>query len=139
MTNKTAMNIPIGLKIAAAYLVAVGVIGLIFPLTGLGPNHAEFEAQSVAFKAGAYFRSGFLDLAFLVCGIGLFMRKAKARKAALIVLVIGAYYTGSEFAWGFAQGRPSINVLLMSCAIVTAWNAIWFYLIYKQSSAEVLS
>lgn len=131
-------KLPLGLKIAAAYLVISGFIGLIWPLTGLGPYHPEFEAQSLAYKAGVYFRSSVQELAFLVCGIGLFMHKAWARKGALIILVIATIYEGNEFAWGFAHGHPSTNVLLMSYAIVMAWNSIWFYLIYRKSSAEVL-
>lgn len=139
MDNEITKRLPLGLKIAAAYLVIGGFIGLIWPLLGLGPHHPEFEAQSLAYKAGAYFRSSIQELAFLFCGIGLFMRKAWARKGALIILVIATVYVGNEFAWGFAQGRPSTEVRLMSYAIVTAWNAIWFYLIYKPSSAEALS
>lgn len=139
METEITKKLTLGLKIAAAYLVISGFVGLIWPLTGLGPHHPEFEVQSLAFKAGAYFRSNVQNLAFLICGIGLFMRKAWARKGALIILVIATVYMSNEFAWGFAQGRPSTEVLLMSYAIVMAWNAVWFYLIYRQSSAEVLS
>ena len=139
METEIIKKLPLGLKIAATYLVIGGLIGLIWPLTGLGPHHPEFEAQSLAYKAGAYFRSSVQELVFLVCGIGLFMRKAWARKWALIILVIATVYMGNEFAWGFAHGRPSTDVRVMSYAIVTAWNAIWFYLIYRQSSAEALN
>ena len=139
MEIETTKKLPWGLKIAASYLVISGFVGLIWPLLGLGPHYADFEAQSAAYKVGAYFRTSVQELAFLVCGIGLFMRKAWARKGALIVLVIATIYVGNEFAWGFAQGRPSTEIRLMSYAIVTAWYAIWFYLIYKPSSAEVLS
>lgn len=139
MDTEITKKIPWSLKIAATYLAIVGFIGLIWPLLGLGPHHLEFETQSLAYKAGAYFRSSIQELAFLVCGIGLFMRKAWARKGALIILVIATVYVGNEFAWGFAQGRPSAEVRLMSYGIITAWNAIWFYLIYKSSSAEILN
>ena len=139
MQNEISQKLPLSLKVAAAYLIIGGFIGLIWPLLGLGPHHTEFEAQSLVYKVGAYFRSSIQEVAFFVCGVGLFMRKTWARKSALIVLVIATIYVGNEFAWGFAQGRPSTEVQLISYAIVAAWNAIWFYLIYKPSSAEVLS
>ncbi len=43
---------PIGLKIAAIYLILSGGTGLIWPLLGLGPHHPEFEAKSFAYKLG---------------------------------------------------------------------------------------
>lgn len=130
---------PIGLKIAAIYLILSGVIGLIWPLTGLGPHHPEFELKSIAYKLGTYFRMTIIELIFLISGIGILLRKAWARKLALTIIVIRLIYSTNEFAWGFAKGKPTLMVYLVSSAIVGCWSAIWFYLIFKRSSAEALS
>ena len=138
MKPHTTSKFPVGLKIAALYLTIGGFIGLIWPILGFGPHHPEFEVQSIAYKAGSYFRNSIQELAFLVFGIGLLMRKSWARKGALILLVIATIYIGNDFAWGFAQGPPSTKVRLISYAIVTFWNSIWFFLIYKRNSKEAL-
>ena len=139
MKNNIVYKLPLGLKIAAAYLVLSGFVGLIYPLLGYGPHHPEFEAQSFVYKASSYFRSNLIEFTFLVCGIGLFMQKAWARKGALTILIISTVYASNSFAWGYAHGSPSNEVRLVSLAIIAAWNSVWFYLIYKPSSNEVLS
>ena len=69
----------------------------------------------------------------LVCGAALFFRKAWARKGALIVLVAAAIYGGNAFAWGYARGTPNTEAVLVGYGAMIAWNAIWFYLVYRKS------
>lgn len=137
MNTVNKKEFPLGLRIAAIYLIIAGATGLIWPLLNLGPNHPEFEALSTAAKAGQYFRESLISIAMLVCGAGLFLRKAWARKGSLIVLVASAIYGGNAFAWGYAHGAPSKEILIFGYAVAVTWNAIWFYLIYRKSSAEV--
>ena len=132
-------RLPLGLKVVATYLILSGAIGLIWPLTGLGPHHPEFEAKSIAYKLGAYSRTYLFDLIFIISGIGIFLKKAWARKTALVIIALNAIYVTNEFAWGFAKGKPSLTIYLVSFAIVGAWGAIWFYLVFKKTSAEALS
>ena len=106
---------------------------------GLGPHHPEFEIKSFAYKIGAYFRSSIFDLIFIISGIGIFFKKAWARKMALAIIAVNAIYTTNEFAWGFAKGKPNLTVYLISFTIVGIWSAIWFYLIFKRTSAEALT
>ena len=134
-----ASRLPIGLKIVAAYLVLDGAIGLAWPLLGLGPHHPEFDVKSFAFKFGSYSRDILFDILYLVSGIGLFLRKAWARKVALVIIAIGTIYATNSFAWGLAEGKPTLNVYIISFIVVGIWNAIWFYLLYRKSSVHVLS
>ena len=127
-------KLPISLKVAASYLVLSGAMDLIWPLTGLGPHHAEFQAKSLAFKIGSYSREISFALLYLASGIGLFLRKPWARKLALVMIALGSIYTVNSFAWGFAKGRPSLNVYLISTAIVGLWSALWFYLVYRNKT-----
>ena len=119
-------------KIAAVYLILAGGTGIIWPLTGLGPHHAEFQAGSFAFKLGSYTKTYMIDILFVISGIGLLYGKSWARKLALVMLVVSTIYTANEAAWGFAGGRPSPSVRLVWLVVVAAWNGIWFYLIFKK-------
>jgi hypothetical protein len=132
------IKLPLGLKITAIYLIISGAIGLIWPFTGLGPHHPEFEMKSLAYKLGAYSRGFLFDIVFVVSGIGILFKKTWARKTALIIIVLSAIYTTNEFAWGFAKGKPSLSIYLLSFAIIGTWSAIWFFLIFKKSSAKAL-
>ena len=132
---------PVSLGIAAGYLLLIGTLDLVLPflgILGIGSQYPEFQAKNIAHKTGAYFRELTLSILFLISGVGLFLRKSWARKLALVMLIITAVYTSYQFAWGFAGGKPNITVLGMSFAIVGAWNAIWFFLIFKKSSKEAM-
>jgi hypothetical protein len=120
------------IKIAAWYLILAGGMGILWPLTGLGPYHPEFEASSFASKLGSYTRIYLVDILFVTSGIGLLYGKIWARKLALVILVVGAVYTANEAAWGFAGGHPTPVVRFVWLMVVGVWNGVWFYLIFKK-------
>lgn len=122
---------PSTLRIAAGYMVVIGIIGLIWPLLRLGPNHPEFQARSLAYRVGAQTSALTLSAACLVAGIGLFWHHTWARKLALVLLLIGTIYSANEFAWGFSGRQPTPRVHLFSLIAVAAWNGLWFYVIYR--------
>ncbi len=134
--SNSKLELTKGVKIAGIYLIIAGVLGILWPLTGLGPHHPEFQARSFAFKLGSYARGNLLNLFFVISGIGLLYRKTWARKIAMVILVIGAIYTANEFAWGFACGNPSLLVRLVSFAVVGIWNGIWFYFIFRTTQLK---
>ena len=143
MQGKTQSNKIIeltkGVKIAAIYLAIAGGLGVLYPLTGLGPHHPEFQARSLAFKLGSYARENVMNILFLISGIGIFNKKVWARKMALVVLVISAIYSASSFAWGFSNGPPATTVRIASLFVLGLWNSLWFYLIYKAKVVEIIS
>ena len=139
MDNKEIKILPLGLKITAIYLIVIGGIGVIWPLLGFGPHHPEFEAQSTAFKAGAYFRDSAINIAFLTAGIGIFLRKGWGRTTGLIALGIGVIYGGNSFAWGYENGPPNNTTLIISYFIVAAWNGIWFYILKRKSTVATFN
>lgn len=136
--NEKEKILPIELKIAAIYLIVVGVIGLIWPLLNIGPNHHEFQSKSIAYKAGSYFREIVINIIFITSGIGLFFRKTWARKLSLIVITISTIYATNSFAWGYARGKPSLTIYIISFLIVGLWNAMWFYIIFRKKSRNAL-
>jgi predicted cobalt transporter CbtA len=132
-------KLPLVLKLVAGYLLVIGVLSLLLPLLSSGPRYADFDAKPAAYKFGAQARSITLNVLYVASGVGLFRRRSWARKLGLLVLVASTIYGAYAFAWGFAHGRPSPVVLVMSFAIAGVWNAIWFCLLYRRSSAQALS
>ena len=119
------------LQIAAGYMAVIGIIGLVWPLLHLSPNHPEFRARSLADRMGAQTRELTFSAASVVAGIGLFSHHAWARKLALGLLLIETICAANAFAWGFSSGQPTPRVRLFSRIVVAAWNGLWFYLIYR--------
>jgi len=112
-------------------MVFRGIIGLVWPLLRLGPNHPEFQAQSLAYRMGAQSRELTLSALYVVVGVGLFWHHSWARWVALVLLVIASIYEANSFAWGFSDGPPTPRARLSSRFVVAAWNGLWFYLIYR--------
>ena len=129
--NKKKFELSIGIKVAAFYLIFIGGIGVLWPLTGFGPHHVEFQTMSFAYKLGSYARENLINFLFLISGIGIFYKKVWARNMALIILVISTIYSSNNFAWGFSNGQPTLIVRFFSFLILGLWNGLWFYLIYK--------
>ncbi len=138
ITKPSRLRFPVSLGIAAGYLVLTGTLSFIWPFLGISPDHPEFQAKSIVFKAGAYSRELTFGILSCISGVGLFLRKSWARKLALAMLVITTIYISYQFAWGFAGGRPNPAILGMSFVIVGAWNGIWFFLLFKRSSKEAM-
>ena len=139
MDNEEIKIFPLALKVTAVYLIIVGGVGLIWPLLGLGPYHPEFEVQTTAFKVGAYFRESIINMAFLVAGIGVFLRKYWGRTTGLVALAISSIYAGNSFAWGFENGPPNNTTLIVSYLVTAAWNGIWFYILIRKSTVATLN
>ena len=125
---------PVVLRIAAGYLLVAGTIKVVWPLLRLGPDHPEFQAQSLAHKIRAYTREFTISVAYLVAGLALLSHHAWGRTVALVFLVIGGFYGANAFAWGFSQGPPTPRARLFSRIVVGIWHGLWFYVIYRLPS-----
>lgn len=112
-------------------MLVIGITGFVLPLLHVGPSHAEFQAQSPAYRMGGRARELTLSAAFVVAGAGLYWHHGWACKLALGLLVISTYYGATAFAWGFSKGQPTRRVRLFSWIAVAGWNALWFFLIYR--------
>jgi hypothetical protein len=138
-TQHRPSRLPLGLKAVGCYFILIVVIDLLLPLLLSSPRYRELEDRTSAQKAVASARTVALDVLYLACAVGLFRRRAWARKLGLFVLAVGTFYAAYAFGWGFANGKPSAAVLVMSFGVMGGWNAIWFCLLYRQSSVQALS
>jgi len=127
------------LRITAFYLLFFGFLSAIWPLLGLGPNYAEFEASSLAYKISAYGKELFVSIGFFVSGVGIFLKKAWSRVTGLWSLAIAAYLGGTTIAWGWAGGRPTSEVLVYSYIASITWYGIWFYILYRDTTVQQLT
>ena len=135
----TEARLPKALRIAAAYMVLIAIFGLVLPLTNMGPQYAQYDARSFAYKLGAQLRELTINVLFIVSGIGLFRRRIWARNLALWSLVLAAIDGTTTFAWGLAGGPPSSRVYLFSGIANALWEGLWFYLIYRTAYKQTLS
>jgi hypothetical protein len=113
---------PVSLAMAAGYLIIIGAVGVLRPLLNLSPVHPAWQTNSLAFRLVTYSREITINALFLVSGIGLFLRKSWARKLALTMLVIATFYFVFKFARDFLPGKSGVAVLVVSFAVVGAWN-----------------
>ena len=129
----------IALRVTAIYLIIAGIIGTVWPLLNLGPNHPEFEAQSFAYQLGSHARELSISLAFLISGIGLLKLKLWARKVALVALALAFFYGGNAMAWGYAGGKPPSNIIIYSYLVCFVWYGVWFLILYRSSTIAQLT
>jgi hypothetical protein len=132
-------RLPLGVKVVGIYFIFCSVAALVLMLFVPAKDYAELRDMTAAKKAGAATRQVMIDVLYLSCGVGLFRRRAWARRLGLLALAVATYYGAYSFGWGFSGGRPSHTVLLMSFIIVGTWNAIWFFVLCRRSSAQALS
>ncbi len=119
----------LNVRLAAMYLIATALFGIVVSIFGLGPHHPEFEAQPLPFRLGKYAREYTFILLYIVAGIYILRGRSWARKLAIGALAVGIFYGAHEFAWGFAVGQPSARILLISYGVVAAWNGLWIVLL----------
>lgn len=138
--NTEDKPLPLGLKLAAGFMVLSGLIGVIlfvlhFAGFSIVPEHKKFTAKSTDYKIRSFLKDIVINFVFIISGVGLMFRKIWARKLALTFLLVSAYYGATAFAWGLAGGRPSMKIYLSALAASIVWHGIWFYLIYRKESA----
>jgi hypothetical protein len=127
------------LRITAIYLIFAGVIGSIWPLLNLGPNHPELEAQSIAYQMGSYVRGLSISLAFLISGIGILKIQLLARKVGLVALAFAFFYGGNAIAWGWSGGKPQTQIVVYSYLMSFVLYGIWFLILYRRSTITQLT
>jgi hypothetical protein len=138
-TQQYNTRLPLGVKSVATYFIFSFIFALVCTLIMPVSKYAELKERPGAQKMGATMREVVIQVLYLSCGIGLFRRRAWARKLGLLVLIVDTYYGAYACGWGFAGGRPNSNVLIISFLVIGTWNAFWFFLLYHRSSAQALS
>jgi hypothetical protein len=129
--SQSSIRFSLALKLVVCYFLFVGILGLIWPALGLGPHYASFDAQTSSYKAGAHFAQTAIATGFILAALAIAYRLPWGSRLAYLVLVITAFSSAKEFAWGFAGGAPSQAVYLSSLAASLVWHGILAGVIYR--------
>jgi len=115
--------------VLAVYFIIVGTIGVRSILLGTKETYEEFAGKSRAFKFGVYFRELFFYVSDVILGAIILRQESWAKIFGIVLLVSGTVYSARGFAWGFARGKPSGRLLLLSIAGFCLWNGFLIYVI----------
>ena len=116
--------------VLAAYFIVIGTIGARSILVGTKEKYEEFTEKSRAFKFGVYFRELFFYVSDVILGAIILRQVSWAKVFGIVLLVSSTVYSARGFAWGFARGKPSRRLLLLSIAGFCLWNGFLIYVIY---------
>jgi hypothetical protein len=116
--------------VLASYFIVMGTIGVRSLLVGTKERYNEFTEKSRAFKFGVYFRESLFYVSDVVLGAIILRQVSWAKIFAIVLLVSSTMYSARGFAWGFAKGKPSGQLFLLSLAGFCLWNGFLIYLIY---------
>ena len=115
--------------VLAAYFIVIGTIGARSILVGTKEKYEEFTEKSRAFKFGVYFRELFFYVSDVILGAIILRQVSWAKVFGIVLLVSSTVYSARGFAWGFARGKPSGRLLLLSIAGFCLWNGFLIYVI----------
>src|SRR5262245_5841283 len=124
---------PLNVRIAAFYLIAWGLFGLVFLVFSFGTQSPEFDAQPLAYRLGEYARVYAFNILYLASGIYILRGRSWARKLAMGSLAYEIPYSARDVAWALAEGQPSTRILLISYGIVGVWNGLWIFLLWRKA------
>jgi hypothetical protein len=116
--------------VMASYFIVIGTIGFRSLLHGTKEKHKEFTERSRAFKFGIYFRELLFHLSDVILGAIILQEVSWAKIFGIVLLVSSTMYSARGFAWGFAKGKPSGQLFLLSLAGFCIWNGFLIYLMY---------
>jgi hypothetical protein len=116
--------------VLAAYFIVIGTIGARSILVGTKEKYEEFTEKSRAFKFGVYFRELFFYVSDVILGAIILRQVSWAKVFGIVLLVSSTVYSARGFAWGFARGKPSGRLFLLSLAGFCLWNGFLIYVIY---------
>ncbi len=132
--NGIRQPMPWGLRIVAGYLMLFGFLGsflyLAVFLNFWFIRPGGVDALSFGHKLAITGRH-LIFLAYAVAGIGLFLRQRWARNLGLVALVF-------HIAVPFTDGEWSTGAQIRVGALFALWNGLWFYLLYRKTSAPAL-
>jgi len=132
------VKIPTGLKAVIIYLIIYGLITELFVFNNWNEWSSAVAGKSPAYALGYFMKGPLLGFLFLFSAYGLSKKQMWGRKLAVVSLLFAAFADINSFARGLAGGSPSTDVVIMSGVIILLWCSIWFYLLFKKSTTEVL-
>ena len=115
--------------VLASYFIVMGTIGIRSLLYGTKEKYKEFTEKSRAYRFGIYFRESLFYLSDVILGAIILRQVSWAKIFGIVLLVSSTMYSARGFAWGFAKGKPSGQLFLLTLAGFCLWNGFLIYII----------
>ena len=119
------------LRIAAIYMIALGILGLCWPFLGSHINYPEAQAPSLICSIKLFARELCLALGFIIGGIGVIKKQMWSRKVCLTVLALAFFYGGNVLGWQWAEGKPSTPILMAAYGVSFILFGICFLFLFQ--------
>ena len=115
--------------VLASYFIVMGTIGIRSLLYGTKEKYKESTEKSSAYRFGIYFRESLFYLSDVILGAIILRQVSWAKIFGIVLLVSSTMYSARGFAWGFAKGKPSGQLFLLTLAGFCLWNGFLIYII----------
>jgi len=126
------------LRIAAIYLITLGVVGLFLPFLGDGAYYPEAISHTLIGSIKIFSRELCLALALIIGGVGILKKQLWSRKVCLCALGLAFFYGGNIIGWQYADGKPSAQILIGAYGLSFLLFGIWFLLLFQQLTKKSL-
>lgn len=127
---KDSRRFPLNVRIAAFYIIALALLGLVGPFFDSSTPYPKVDTQSLTDRIGWWAPEYAMNILYLVSGIYILRGHSWARKLAIGALAFIIPYGARVVAWTAAEGQPSKRILLISYGIVGVWNGLWIFLLW---------
>lgn len=116
--------------VLASYFILIGTMGVRSLIYGTKEKYKEFTEKTRAFKFGVYVRELLFYLSDVILGAIILRQVSWAKIFGIVLLVSSTVYSARGFAWGFAKGKPSGQLFLLSLAGFCIWNGFLIYVMH---------
>jgi len=126
------------LRIAAFYLIAIGLVGLVWPFLGGSGSYPEAVSLPLADLLKSFARELCLAAAFVIGGIGILKQQMWSRKVCLTSLGLAFFYGGNFFGWQWAGNNPSTQIIASAYGLSFVLFGLCFFVLFKHLNEKNL-
>lgn len=126
------------LRLAALYLIALGLAGLAWPFASNAIYYPEMATQALSQQLKIYSRELCLALAFIIGGIGIIKKQLWSRKVCLAALALAFFYGGNIISWQWAGGKPPTQILISAYLLSFLLFGVLFLILFRELTAKAL-
>ena len=126
------------LRFSAFYLIAMGVVGLVWPFLGGSTHYPEAVSLPVGDLLRSFARELCLAAAFVIGGIAILKKQMWSRKVCLTALGLAFFYGGNFFGWQWAGNNPSTQIIISAYGLSFLLFGLCFFVLFKNLTEENL-
>ena len=132
LTQPKQFSPTLSAKFAAWYMLIYATMSLMMKVFLSRPHYTGVEHFSLISRLAADGWAILLDVLYIMAGIGILRGNSRAKRRGIVLLIIGTFEGSLGFAWGFAGGPPTHEILLISLMVSAVWHGMWIYLLCRK-------